>query len=156
MYWPIQAAVLTQVRRGAIHRERGVAKRGLASIGVGLQYDREAPEGMPKWQVILNSDPNTCRSRLVFNCINNQLTATVGSIAAIELRSRWAGAQSVEVAGLCVHGPVPNGQNLTTAKSVSQISARNRNANKKLAFTYGKAPHILVAREGFEPPTFGL
>jgi hypothetical protein len=33
---------------------------GLAVFGVGFQYDREAPAGMPSGQVILDSDPNNC------------------------------------------------------------------------------------------------
>ena len=36
-----------------------------AVFGVGFQYDREAPAGMPKGQVILDSDPNNCGFRVV-------------------------------------------------------------------------------------------
>ena len=31
-----------------------------AVFGVGFQYGREAPAGMPNGQVILDSDPNNC------------------------------------------------------------------------------------------------
>ena len=45
---------------------------------------------------------------------------------------------------------------LVTTQTSSQIPSQMQNALLERAFTQRKSLILLVAREGFEPPTFGL